>query len=89
MAHVSLFQVVNSVKLIGVGLVKILGCESLAPAGEMKVRRMEGIVPGENTTLLSCRLQLQRTTRTAKPRRKKFLGQNRRQSAAEIITIVS
>ena len=48
MAHVSLFhQVVNrtesfSVKLMRVELVKIRSCESLAPAGEMKVRRMEG-----------------------------------------------
>ena len=63
----------------------ILGRKSLAPAGEMKV----SIVPGEITTLLSCRLQLERTARTGKRGEKKFLGQNRRQSAAEIITIVS
>ena len=43
----------------------ILGRKSLAPVGEMKV----SIVPGEITTLLSCRLQLERT---AKPRRKKI-----------------
>ena len=46
----------------------ILGRKSLAPAGEMKV----SIVPGEITTLLSCRLQLERTAaRAGKPRRKK------------------
>ena len=37
----------------------ILGRKSLAPAGEMKV----SIVPGEITTLLSCRLQLEGTAR--------------------------
>ena len=42
---------------------------------------LDGIVPGEITTLLSCRLQLE-NGQTAE---KKFLGQNRRQSAAEII----
>ena len=64
----------------------ILGRKSLAPAGEMKV----SIVPGEITTLLSCRLQLENGGADGQTAaKKKFLGRNRRQSAAEIITIVS
>ena len=79
-------QVVNRTETVWGLAGGILGRKSLAPAGEMKV----SIVPGEITTLLSCRLQLERTAaRTGKRGEKKFLGQNRRHSAAEIITIVS